>query len=249
MMENIEIARRFSEKVIEKFKDFVKSIVLFGSSVREKEARDIDILIIVDDTLLPWTTQTFSMVFEGIGEILENFEERERIHSNVLVLSAFINNVIKGEPITLNIIRDSTVLYDTGFFLPIKRLLSIGKIRPSTEATVSTYKRALLSIGRARWRLLMSLVDIYWAMILSAEALLMQNGIIPGHPEEVPSKLEGLLDEKYRNWLAEIYKIQKDIAKFEKREVTAEELNEWLRRAEEFLQEIDRKIREKGKNQ
>lgn len=248
-MENVEIARRFSEKVIEKFKDFVKSIVLFGSSVREKEARDIDILIIVDDTLLPWTSQTFSMMFEGIGEILEDFEERERIHPNVLVLSAFISNVIKGEPITLNIIRDGTVLYDTGFFMPIKRLLSIGRIKPSTEATVSTYKRSLLSLGRAKWRLLMSLVDIYWAMMLSAEALLMHNGIIPGSPTEIPNQLENLLDEKYRNWLKEIYKIQKDIAKFEKKETNPKEMEEWMRRADEFLREVDKKIKETYKSQ
>ncbi len=243
-MENIEIAKKFSEKVLQRFGDLIKAVVLFGSTVKGKESGDVDVLIIVDDTVIPWTTQTFSMVFNGIGEILEKMEEKEKIHSNILTLTAFIENVIKGDPITVNIIRNSTAIYDSGIYMPIKRLLSIGKIKPSAEAIVASYKRANLSLGRAKWKLLSVLVDLYWAMILSAEALLMAHDIVPEHPSIVPEQLDGILEDKYRRWLEEIYKIQKEIARFNKKDVDTEEIKEWLKRAEEFIKVCDEKIKE-----
>lgn len=54
--QRIEIARKFARKLIEKFGNIVKSVVVFGSTVRGeiKERSDIDILIIIDDTSMKW---------------------------------------------------------------------------------------------------------------------------------------------------------------------------------------------------
>ncbi len=243
-MKTRDIAVKFADRVVDKFKEFIKSVVLFGSAAREEEARDIDLLIIVDDTLLPWTVETYNTVYHEIGKILEDFEEKEKIHPNVLVLTAFVNNLIKGDPILVNIVRDGIPIYDVGVFSAMQRLLRKGTFKPSPEAVQACFNRALIHEGRIKWKLLTTLIDVYWAMIMLSEAYLLKQGIIPRSPSEIPDQLKEILKgEKYPEWLREIYNIQKEIARYQKKEVTIEELKKWLDRLKEFSTYMEEKLK------
>ena len=54
-----DIAYDFAAKVYEKFREVIKSIVLFGSTAKETQQRksDIDIIVIVDDATIQWTQE------------------------------------------------------------------------------------------------------------------------------------------------------------------------------------------------
>jgi predicted nucleotidyltransferase len=52
-----DIANKFKDEVLKKYKDFVKAVVIFGSFTRGDfhEKSDIDMLVVIDDTLARFT--------------------------------------------------------------------------------------------------------------------------------------------------------------------------------------------------
>ena len=54
--EDYDIAYDFSTKVYKQFKEVIKTVVLFGSVVKQeaKKASDVDLIIIVDDCTIEW---------------------------------------------------------------------------------------------------------------------------------------------------------------------------------------------------
>jgi len=51
-----EIAMDFATKIYEKFNKIVKSVILFGSTIKQTavDGSDIDIIIIIDDVSINW---------------------------------------------------------------------------------------------------------------------------------------------------------------------------------------------------
>jgi len=128
--DDLTIAYKFAKKVYDEFGNFIKAIVLFGSSVREEKTKgDIDVLIVVDDITIQMTAEiveTYRIITEkSVADI------SPRLHVTSLKLTTFWEYVRMGDPIGLNILRDGVALLDTGFFDPLQGLLARGRIRPS----------------------------------------------------------------------------------------------------------------------
>src|SRR3989344_5040143 len=155
-----DIAMDFAQKAYMKFDKMIKSIVLFGSSAKATNVpgSDIDIIIIIDDAAI-------------------RFDEK---------LITWWEDLVRGDPTVINIIRYGDVLIDFGgFFNPLKILLQEGRIKPTPEAIYTALQRAPDHFRRSKIAELNTIEGLFWAMVDSAQAALMSNHIMPPSPEHI----------------------------------------------------------------
>lgn len=240
---DIDVAYSFSRDIYRELENFIKAIVLFGSSARkEGKSNDIDILIIVDDTKVVWTQE----LVEAYRIISEKTVQKNslRLHITTLKFTSFWEYIRSGDPIGINMLRDGIALLDTGFFDPLQILLMQGRIRPSTESIWNYFSMAPRTLLNSKWHLLQATVDLYWAVIDSAHAALMKVGEIPPSPEHVADILEkrfvktGLLDRKYVITMRNFYHLSKMITHRELKEITGDQYDMYYKEASEFVEHM-----------
>jgi predicted nucleotidyltransferase/uncharacterized protein (UPF0332 family) len=239
-----DIAMDFSAKVYRKFDKLVKSVVLFGSSVKNTavEESDIDIVIIIDDAAISWDLELISWYREELGKIIMSNPYNKELHINTVKLTAWWQDLLRGDPVVMNILRYGEPLIDFGgFFNPLKVLLQQGKIRSTPEAVYNCLQRAPMHLARSNAAELGAVEGIYWAMVDSAHALLISAEVTPPSPEHIPALLRerfvdrGLLNTKYVKWYKDLFSLHKQIAHGNIRDVKGIELDEWQARADEFI--------------
>ncbi len=246
--EDLDVAYKFSEKAYKEFADFIKTIVLFGSKSRREFDRnlegtkDIDILIVVDDTSIYLTSEvieTYRVITEKIAS-----ETSDRLHITTLQLTHFWDYARAGDPLAVNMLRDGVPLLDTGFFEPLQALLKQGRIRPTPESIWSYLGRASPTIYNSKWHLLQATLDLYWAVIDAAHAALMEHGEIPPSPAQVDDMLyeklvkNKLLENKYVHTMKKFYDISRKIIHREIKEIKGKDYDKLLKEAEEFVERI-----------
>jgi len=246
-----DLAYDFSKRLLKEVKGFIKGIVLFGSAARSRQqSKDIDILVLIDDLDIVVTRE----LVQGYRIIVKKIvsEVSPKLHITTLRYTSFWEYVRAGDPVGVNMLRDGIPLYDTGFFVPLQRLLYTGRIRPSAESMWTYYSRAPTSLQNARWHLLQAAVDLYWAVIDSSHAALMRLGEVPPSPDHVPELIEeklvkaGLLHKKYPGILHEFVHLSKNIIHRELKELSGEQFAHYLALAEDYVQTM-RTIVEKEK--
>lgn len=235
----------FSKRLLREVKGFIKTIVLFGSAARKRQkSYDIDILVVIDDIDVKLTRE----LVEGYRIIVRKIvsDMSEKLHITTLRYTTFWEYIRAGDPVGINILRDGVPILDTGFFVPMQRLLYTGRIRPSTESIWAYYSRAPTTILNAKSHLLQGSVDLYWAVIDSSHAALMKLGEVPASPEHVPDLLNeklvktGLLHKKYPGICREFYDLSKSIIHRELKEVSGELFDHYRKLAEEYVEEMRR---------
>ncbi len=239
-----KIAYDFSFKIQKKFKNLVKSVILFGS-VAKREAKptsDIDLVILVDDASIKWDREAIAWYQEELKKIVNRESDGDRLHINTVTLSSFWENVLIGEPAAINILRYGIPVLDPGFIMPLKFLLYQGRVRPSQEAVYNCAGRVPWHIFRGKIKLLGAIGDFYWAFVDSAHAPLMQAGYVPPSPEHVAELLDKVfvahkkIDGKYAVWMREIYELAHRIKNNEVPSLPGRVYDLWLKRTEEFTQ-------------
>ena len=126
-----EIAANFAEKVYLKFDKLIKSIVLFGSTVKNTNisGSDIDVIIIVDDATINFDGKLISWYREELSNIIRRNPYKKDLHINTIKLTTWWEDLSKGDPTIINVLRYGEVLIDYGgFFEPLKALLLQGKL-------------------------------------------------------------------------------------------------------------------------
>lgn len=260
--ERLEIVKKFAEKVLQKYGKYVKCIVTMGSVVREefKPKSDIDIFLVIDDTASSFTGEQLDKIdddlikmAEEIPEAWKTFKTPDGKEEKVCLLSVqplytlteFWDYARVAHPIIYNFIKEGMAVYDTGFFAPIKRLLEMGRIPATREAIESYMEGAPKKLTRAKTvKLLMLAEDCYYAMLNSAQAILMFMGSPPPVPskayDEVVNQLvkPGILEQQYADWLKEIINIRKKIEHKELMDVSGAFVDEWIDNAEKFVDKM-----------
>lgn len=261
--ERIKIAKKFAKKVVEKYGDWIKAVVLFGSVVREefKPTSDIDIFVIVDDTKENFSEEILEKIDSDLEKIANEIQEakikikdpftREEKVVNLLsiqpsyTLSEFWDYARIGHPIIYNFIKEGIALYDTGFFKPLQKLWRMGKIPTTREAIEKYLEDAPKKIARAKTVKLLQLAeDCFYAIVNSAQAILMFLGKQPPVPSKLYKEFKktlvdtGLVEQEYAEWIREIVEIRKKIEHQELREVKGEFVDMWLNRAEKFISKM-----------
>ena len=249
--EDVDIAYDFAKKAYKEFGDFLKGIVLFGTTAKKtyKTSGDIDILIVVDDISMILTTD----VVEAYRIITEKIISQisKKIHVTTMRFTSFWEYMRAGDPIAINILREGVALVDTGFFEPLQRLLYQGRIRPTYESIYTYFSRAPITLNNSKWHLLQATIDLYWGVIDSAHAVLMRLGEIPPTPAHVASMLEeklvkqGHLEKKYAKIMNNFYKLMKMITHREIKEISGPEFDKYYGQAEDFINRMEKFIDKK----
>jgi len=239
-----EIAMDFATKAYEKFNKIIKSIVLFGSSVKQNAVAgsDIDIIIVIDDVSIIWDQELIAWYREELDKLLRHNPYEKSLHINTIKLSSWWEDLLRGDPVILNILRYGEAMIDfAGFFEPLKFLLLNGKIKSTPEAIYNCLQRAPTHFLRSKAAELNSIEGLYWAMVDSSHAALIAAGIPPASPEHVPSDLKevfvnkGMLKIKYVIWYRDLLMLHKKIAHGEITDLKGVEIDEWQAKTQEFM--------------
>ncbi|MFA6888755.1 MAG: hypothetical protein WC254_04640 [Candidatus Woesearchaeota archaeon] len=242
--EDIDVAYAFARKVHKEFGTFLRAVVLLGSITEEKQTNvknesDIDILMVIDDVtyyLSPEIVETYRIVIEK-----SIVETSKKLHVTTLKFTSFWEYVRIGDPVGLNMLRNGIALMDTGFFYPLQLLLHQGRIRPTPEAANAYYSRAPTTMFNSRWHLLQATMDLYWAVIDSAHAALMANGVLPPPPKDVANVLEEklvkkrILHPKYAKTMRTFYTLSKLILHKTIKDIDGKTYEKYYQEADEFV--------------
>ncbi|MBN1924051.1 MAG: nucleotidyltransferase domain-containing protein [Nanoarchaeota archaeon] len=240
-----ETALKFAEKIFPEFNSVIKSIVYFGSSSRKKEhAGDIDVLVIFNDASVI-SDKKFKIYFQQqINESIKAVSEK--LHVNAVTLTVFFENLINGEPVVMNIIRDGVSLIDTGFFAPLKVLLLKGSLRPSAEAILNSAARVGIHMTRSKLNLLSAFQELYLGMLDASQATLMAYGVVAPSPEKVPELLKGIkVEASLAKIFSDMQKIFKNIEHRELMKITGKDYDAYLKKAEKFNNAMEKKLKKK----
>ncbi|RLJ06057.1 MAG: hypothetical protein DRP13_02770 [Candidatus Aenigmatarchaeota archaeon] len=242
----IEILKTFTKEILKKYGPVIRSIVLFGSTARgtSKLESDIDVFVIVDDT----RHRISPLMKEKMEEDFEKIAKKISRHLSVqqpYLLTEFWGMVREGHPIVFNFIREGVPVFDKDIFVPIKRLLQMGEIKPSKEAVEKFIERGPKRIKRVQNALVYMVVeDCYYAMLESAQAVLMFLGKIPPRPPDAAKTLRKtlvemkLLEEEYVKYLEDVIKLRKDVEHKRIKKVSGKEVDEWIKKTKAFVKKM-----------
>lgn len=242
-----EIATDFAAKVYKRFDKIIKSIILFGSTAKQTNVpgSDIDIIIVVDDSTVRFNDEMIVWYREELGKIVQQNPYKKELHINTVRLTTWWNDLQRGDPVVINILRYGEPLLDFGgFFTPLKILLQEGRIRSTPEAIYIALERVPAHILRSKNSELGAIEGVYWAFVDSAHALLMAIKISPPSPEHIPSLLtenfvnKKLLRTRYVDWYRDLFDVHRRIVHGEIRNLPGHIIDEWQVRAEEFFKEV-----------
>jgi len=244
--ERLKEVKEFAKQTLEKYGKFVKCIVMMGSVTREefKPKSDIDIFVVIDDTAQKITPEMHDKIDEELEKIGSKISKAISVQPSY-TLTEFWDYARVCHPIIYNFIKEGVPIYDTGFFAPIKRLLEMGRIPSTREAIESYMEGAPKKLMRAKTvKLLMLAEDCYYAMLNTAQAVLMFMGLAPPVPNKAYEDVKKFLVEpkiiepEYAEWLKEIIEIRKKIEHKEIMDVKGAFVDEWIDKSEKFVEKM-----------
>jgi len=239
-----DIALDFAGKIYNKFSELVKSIILFGSSAKKVSTpeSDIDVIVIIDDVSVRWDQELIAWYREELGNLIKTNPYRKSLHINSVKLSTWWNDLFRGDPVIINVLRYGEALIDHGgFFAPLQLLLKEGRIRSTPESIYTLLQRAPNHMARTKASMLAAIDGLYWACVDSAHAALIAANVIPPSPEHIPGNLYDnfvrtkMLNAKYIDDYKKIHEIAKDIVHGKRIQISGEEIDFWIKRANEFV--------------
>jgi len=255
-----EIASDFAMKVYGKFDQMIKSIVLFGSSAKKTSApgSDIDIIVIIDDVSVKWDGELIAWYRDELGKLIKANPYSMPLHVNSVKLSTWWEDLMRGDPVVINVLRHGDALIDFGgFFNPLRILLRDGKIRSTPESIYTLLQRAPGHLTRAKQSMLAVVDGLYWTMVDAAHAALIAADVMPSSPEDIPDVLREnfvktkRLHKRFVDYYDEIHLVAKDIVHGNLTFIKGRNLDDWFEKADAFLGEmaklVDELIDEKKK--
>jgi len=242
-----DIAMDFATKIYKEFDQMIKSVVMFGSSAKKASApgSDIDIIIIIDDVAIQWDEELVAHYRSTLGDVIRANPYKKSLHINTVKLSTWWQDLMRGDPIIVNILRYGDALIDFGgFFDPLKILLRDGLIKSTPESIYTLLQRAPNHLARARTSMLAAVDGLYWACVDAAHAALIAAKVKPASPEQIPEILnetfvdKKILEKKFVKHYAVLHELAKDIIHGKLTEVKGKDLDELYSATDEFINEM-----------
>ena len=243
----LALANRFKEEVLKRYKNIVKAIVIFGSFTRQDfhEKSDIDMLVIIDDVVARFTPEMKDEFDDRIYDIAKKISDSMTVQPAWL-LSEFWDMARIGHPLLFTIVRDGWALYDTGFFVPVRKLLELGKIPTTLEAVEKFMETAPQKINRGETaKLNMVTEDLFYSMLNSSQAVLMYVGQNPPSPKHTPDVVKEhlvdakLLEETYLADLQSVIEFRKAVEHKEVKDISGQQLDEFIQKAKSYVSRME----------
>ncbi len=250
----LKSSEKFKDKILELFKGYIKSIVIFGSITRGDYTgkSDVDIYIIFDDTKFP--LKKFEEIRKKIDKDIYSAAVSidPRLHPQpILALTEFIKGIRHTHPLFFNIIREGYAIYDTGFFIPMRKLLEWGEFPVTPEAAhqrIDSVPRRLQRVKNVK--LYMIAEDMYYAMLDAAQAVLMYVGVGPPVHKLAAKEIRehlvkpGLLEEEYAKILEDVINFRKKVEYKELKSISGAEVDKWIEKTEKYVKRFEKLLRD-----
>ncbi len=238
-----KLAKKFADEIVKKYDGAIKSVVVFGSVARGDmtEKSDLDLIVIYDDVIARMTDDVKEKFDYDIREIAKKIDNDMSVQP-AWSLTEFWEMARTGHPLLVTIVRDGWAVYDTGFFIPFRKLLEMGKIPSTLEAVevfMSNAPQKILKVENMK--LYMIAEDLYYAVLNASQALLMYLGYDVPSPKNTPKVFRqyvvgsGIVDEKYANFLEKVIQFRKGVEHKEITSVSGVRLDKYIRRSKAFV--------------
>jgi uncharacterized protein len=243
----LKIANKFKDSVMKKYADITKAVILFGSFTRGDfhKKSDIDMLVIIDDTVSRFSPEMKARFDEDIYQIGKKIS-KDIVVQPAWTLTEFWDMARIGHPLLYTIVRDGWALYDTGFWIPIRKLLEFGKIPTTLEAVEKFMESSPQKINRViSAKLYMVAEDLYYSMLNSSQAVLMYNGRNPPSPKHTTLDVKehlvdtNLLEETYLKDLESVIEFRKKVEHKEVSDIKGEDLDAFIQKAKKFVSRME----------
>ena len=239
--EAIEKAVKFTDTVRKQYGELIKSVLIFGSSVKGTivKGSDVDVWVIVDDTSTK-ASEDLNSIIDHIHLIAGQLKD---LHVQVHTLTEFWQSIRIGSPEFSNFLRYGLAIYDTGFIKPIQRMLQMGLIPPSDE-TISLKARSSITRHRKiKQEIKLIIFDLRYTMLDIVQAVAMHYFKETPDYKKAPEILQKLvkqkkLEKKYVDLFVKLDKLWKDIDHGEIKEATIEHLDEALKITEQMIERM-----------
>lgn len=243
---------------------YVATYAIGGSLVRgtADKTSDVDTFVIIDDTDVKRMSR-IELLEKLRGKIVYDFLKEATalagvqniLNVQVYLLTDFWQSVKDAQPVMFTFIRDGIPLYDRGTFIPWKRLLQMGKIRPSPESIDLYMKEGDRTDEIVKRRLLDAMVDVYYGVLTPTQALMMLAGHAPPVPKTVVQEVrealvqkEKIMTEKDLKTLEKAVKYFKDYEHGTLKEVSGKEIDALLEECRAYtkrMKEVRTKLESK----
>src|SRR3990167_4866711 len=180
---------------------YVATYAIGGSLVRgtADKTSDVDTFVIIDDTDVKKMSRV-ELIEKLRGRIVGEFVKEATamagvdniLNVQVWLLTDFWQRVKDAEPIAFTFIRDGIPMYDRGTFIPWKRLLQMGRIKPSPEAIDLYMKQGEQTEEFVKRRLIDAMVDTYYGVVTPTQAMVMLAGEGPEVPKNLVSQVKSI---------------------------------------------------------
>jgi len=239
-----DIAMDFAQKVYQKFDKIVKSIILFGSQVKQTKVigSDIDIIVVIDDATIKFDDKTIAWYREELAKLIRENPYKKDLHINTIKLTTWWQDLSRGDPTVINILRYGETLIDFGgFFNPLKILLEQGKIKPTPEAIYTCLNRVSGHILTSKRAEISAIEGSYWAFVDSAQALLMAVRVLPPSPEHITLLLkEHFVDKKLMKMkcvtdFRDLHELHRKMVHGEITDIKGDTIDNWQNKSQEFF--------------
>ncbi len=242
-----EKVKRLLEGLIPRFSKTIKSVWAMP---------DEDALIILLDDTEDVDSITYNQVKSETEIVLKELEKSgSKMHAIFYKLSDYWELIRHGSPVTFTEINDGIALYDpSGFFVPIKKLITEGRIPGTKEAMKNLLQQAPYRLLRIERMHMMRIVEeLFSAVVDAAQAPLIIAGVAPPIPRELPEKLEihfvraKKLEPEHVRYCEQVISAWKDLEHGKIKDVEAERLDELIENASRFVERMERLVESLGK--
>ena len=245
----LRVANIHKSLVLGRFDRYIASYCIGGSLVRgtADSTSDVDVFVVIDDTdvkrmsRIELLERLRGIIYDYVAEATALAGVKNRLEPQVYLLTDFWHGVKDASPVYFTFIRDGVPLYDRGTFLPWKRLLKMGRIKPSPEAIDQYMKEGDRTNEFVKRRLIDTMIDVYWGIVTPTQALMMLAGHAPPVPKTIVQEVKELLVEKERvmsekdlKTLEKIVKYYKDYEHGKLKEISGKEIDELQKEADDY---------------
>ena len=233
----------FVSKIAKKYPTVVKSIWM--TPAYEQESGNT-IILLLDDTnqLDSITTNEIKNEVQKLARSMKIERENDLIFYK---LSDYWELVRHGSPVTFTEIREGLPLYDpSGFFLPLKKLLMDGRVPGTKEAMKSLIQQSPLRLLRIERVHTVSIIDaLSSAVVDAAQAPLMNIGVSPPTPKNIPQQLrihfvrKRKLSPEYVKYYEDVIKVWKLLEHGNLKILKPEKIDDLVEKATRFVEKME----------
>ncbi|MBI2452164.1 nucleotidyltransferase domain-containing protein [Candidatus Pacearchaeota archaeon] len=247
---------------------YVATYAIGGSLVRgtADKTSDVDTFVIIDDTDVKRMSRIElleklrgKIVYEFVKEATVLAGVKNILNVQVYLLTDFWQSVKDAQPVMFTFIRDGVPLYDRGTFIPWKRLLQMGRIKPSPEAIDLYMKEGDRTEEIVKRRLMDAMVDVYWGVVTPTQAMMMLAGHAPPVPKTIVQEVkevlvdkEKVMTEKEIKTLEKVVKLYKDYEHGKLKDIPGKDIDalvqeskDYSNKMKELREKLEKKIQEK----